>query len=90
VPGPATGLADVGVADPQPLEPTGVGEHPSQQLAVVALHPGPLGQRQPGAGDAIGEVVADPLQLAEAEDPGRRGAGGDVGLDLDPAEGLGD
>jgi hypothetical protein len=90
MPGSTARLADVGAVDPQPLEPAGVGKQPSQQLAVVALHPGALGEHQPRLGDAVGKRVADLLHLTEAEHARARRAGGDAALDLDSAEGGGD
>ena len=60
-----------------------------EQLAVARLVLGPLGERPPRLGDPLGESVADPLEVAEVEQPrGRRGAG-DAAVDLETAEGFG-
>jgi hypothetical protein len=89
VPGAAAGLADVGAADPEPLVVGRGGEHLAEQLAVALLEVAALGQGPTGLGDAVGQLVADPLQLAEVENPGGAGGRGDRGVELDPAEGLG-
>ena len=82
--------AEVVAADLHPLEVRRRGQHLAQQLVVRGLDPGPLAQGQPRLGDPLGEIVAQPLELAEAEDPGLAGDGGDAVVDLDPAEGLGE
>jgi hypothetical protein len=83
-------LADVGAADLDPLEVLRRGKHLAQQLAVVGLDPGPLAQRDPRLRDPIREIVAQPLQLAQVEDPRLHRDGGDTVIELDPAEGLGE
>jgi hypothetical protein len=88
VPGAAAGLADVGAGDRDPLVGGRVGEHPAQQLAVGGLDLGPLGERDPGAGDPRRQPVAHPLQLSEIEQPRLRRRGLEPVLDLDPPEGL--
>jgi hypothetical protein len=57
---------------------------------VRGLDPGALAQSQPCLGDPLGEIVAQPLELAEAEDPGLTADRGDPVIDLDPAESLGE
>ncbi len=84
----AAGLAEVVAADPDPLELGRRGQHPAQQLAVGGLDPGALAQPQARVGHPLGQLVAQPLQLAEIEDPRRPGGGVDAVVDLDPAEGL--
>lgn len=61
-----------------------------QQLAVGGLEPVLLGQGQARLGDAVGEPVAQPLQLAEVEQPRRGRDRADPVADLDPAEALGE
>jgi len=64
-------------------------EQPSEQLAVAGLELGPRGERFPRLGDAIGEIVADPLEVAEVEDARRRSRTRDLAIDLDAGKGLG-
>ncbi len=87
MPGAAAGLADVGAGDGDPLVGGRVGQHPPQQLPVGGLDLGPLGERDAGAGHPLGELVAQPLQLAEVEDARLRRPRRDPVRDLDPAEG---
>jgi hypothetical protein len=56
---------------------------------VGGLDPGPLAQGQPRRGDPLRQLVPQPLELAQVEDPrlGRNRA--DAVLDLHPPEGLG-
>jgi hypothetical protein len=67
VPVLAAGLADVRVADAHPFVLARLEEHPLDQDALgglaLALAGGPLAH----VGHAAGEVVADALELAEAE-----------------------
>ncbi|HMI81795.1 MAG TPA: hypothetical protein VK480_08415, partial [Solirubrobacterales bacterium] len=88
MPVPAADEAEVFAGDADPLEVLGGGEHPLDELAVGVLDPAPLDQRRPGLGDAVGEAVAQRLQLAEAEDPRRGGEGLDPVRHLGVAEGL--
>jgi hypothetical protein len=90
VPGAASGLADVGAADPDPLVLDGCGDHAPQQLSVGGLDPVPLGQRRSRLGDAVRERVAHALQLAEPEHAGGSAGSPHGGVDLDPPETLGD
>jgi hypothetical protein len=64
VPVAAARQADVGAADPQPVEAAGVGKHLVEQFAVRLLEGIALDQRASRLGDAVGERVADFLQLA--------------------------
>lgn len=57
--------------DPDPLEVLRGGEHPLHQLAVLVLSPRPLDEGAPRLRYAVGETIADHLELAEIEDPGR-------------------
>jgi hypothetical protein len=86
----ATGLADVGTGDPDPLELLRGLEHFPQQLAVGGLHLLALDHGAAGLADALGETVANRLQLAEVEHP--RGARDslDAMRDGGVAEGLAD
>ena len=86
----AAGLADIGAGDPHPLEVRRVGQHPLEQLAVASLELGPLVERQARLADPLGKFVAHPLQLAEAEHPRLAATAAHRGVDLDPAEGLGE
>jgi hypothetical protein len=90
VPLAAARLADLGAGDLDPLELGGAGQHRPQQLALAGLLAGALAQRGAGAGDPLGEGVAQALELTEVEDPGLAGGRGDSVLDDDPAEALGD
>ena len=86
----AAGGADVVAADLDPLEVLWRRFHLAQQLAVGGLEPVLLGQGQARVGDAVGELVAQPLQLTEVEQPRRGRDRGDAVTDLDPAEALGE
>ena len=54
------------------------------------LDPGALGEGQARLGDPLGELVAQPLELAEVEDPRLAPTAATAVVDLDPAEGLGE
>jgi hypothetical protein len=69
VPDAAARLADIGAADADPLEATGLIEHFAQQLTVAGLQLSAVGQRRASFGDALGEPVANGLQLAQIEHP---------------------
>jgi hypothetical protein len=90
VPAAAARLSDVGARDPHPLELGRCRQHPLQLLAVGGLDPRLLPQRHPRLADPLGELVAQPLQLTEVEQPRGAGAGADPVLELDSAEGLAD
>ena len=83
----ATGLADVGATDLDPLEVLRCGDHPAQELAISRLDPGSLLELQPGVGDPFRQLVAQPLQLTEVEDPRLSRDRGNAVIELDPAEG---
>ena len=75
--------------DPHPLEVLRGGQHPIDQPSVLLLDPGALDQGRPRLGDAIGQRVADLLELAEIEDAGRGGNRLNLVRYLDMAESLG-
>lgn len=80
--------AEVLARDLNPLEVLRSGEHLLDQLAVLVLQPPPLDQRPPRLGDALGEPIAQCLQLTEVENPRHRGSGTDPVRDLRVSEGL--
>jgi hypothetical protein len=90
VPGTAARFADVRAGDPQPLELSRGGQHFPQQLAIAGLHASLLGQAQTSFGDPLGQLVPQPLELAQVEEPRLRRGRGDPMVELDPAEGLGE
>lgn len=63
----ASGRADVGARDLQPLVLGGGVEHPLQQLAVACLELRLLPQPPPDRADPAGQRVTDRLQVAETE-----------------------
>jgi hypothetical protein len=71
----AAALADVVVRDPHPRVALGLGDHPLQGLPVALLDPGAARELVLRLAQAGGEPVADPLEIADAQDP--RAAGGD-------------
>jgi hypothetical protein len=88
VPVAAAVKTEVLAGDAHPLEVLRGGEHPPDQRPVLVLDPAPLDQRLPCIGDAVGEPVAQRLQLPEIEQP-RRGDGRlDAVRHLGVAEGL--
>jgi hypothetical protein len=84
----APGLADVGAGDPDPLELLRGLEHFPQQLAVGGLLLLALDQGAAGLADALGEAVANRLQLAEIEHPRSGGNRFDAMRNSGAAEGL--
>src|SRR3954468_12690868 len=72
VPALAAGLADVRVADAHPLVLARVEEHPLDQDALGGLALALLGGPLAHVGHAAGEVVGDPLELAQPEQAGAR------------------
>jgi hypothetical protein len=80
--------AEVVPAHPHPLEVRRRGEHLPQQLVVRGLDPGALAQRPLRIGDPLGQVIAQPLQLAQAKDPGLAANRVDPVGNLHPAKGL--
>lgn len=85
---PAAVEAEVFAGDADPLEVLRGGEHPLDQLPVLVLDPPPLDQRPAGLGGAVGELVAQRLQLAEVEQPRLCGERLDAVGHLGVAEGL--
>ncbi len=59
------GLTDVGARDPYPLVLGGRGQHFLEQLAIAGLQFIPLDQGATRLGNAIGEGVANSLELLE-------------------------
>ncbi len=84
----AAGQAEVVTADLDPLEVRRGGQHPAQQLAVEGLDAGLLAQRQPRLGDPLRQLVPQPLELAEVENPRLDCDRGDAIVELDASEGL--
>jgi len=76
--------------DLHPLEVLRGGQHPFDQLAVLVLDAAALDQGGSRLCDAIGQGVADLLELSEIEDAGRAGDGIDPVRNLGVAEGLGE
>ena len=85
----AAGHADVVAAHLNPLEVGRRGDHLAQQLAIAGLEAILLAQRPLCRGDPVRQLVAQPLQLPQVEDPRLRGHRADAVVELDPAEGLG-
>jgi hypothetical protein len=81
---------EVVAAHLHPLEVRRRDQHLTQQLVVRGLDPGALAQGQTRLGDPLGEIVAQLLELTEAEDPGLAANRRNAVVDLDPAEGLGE
>jgi hypothetical protein len=86
----ATGLADIATRDPHPLEASRVLDHATKQLAIVGLDQGALVEHQPGLADPGGEVIAHPLELAEAKDARLGGRRLDPAIEVDTGKGLGE
>lgn len=64
-------------------------EQGHEQFPVAGLELGPLGQRPPCLGDAIGEIVAGALEIAETEHSRRARNRLDLAIDRDAGKGLG-
>lgn len=64
---PAAGEPEILPRDANPLEVLRGGEHPLDQLLLTFLEPPPLDESPAGLGNAIGEIVAQGLQLTEVE-----------------------
>jgi hypothetical protein len=82
--------AEVATTHLHPLEVRRRGKHPAQQLVIGGLDPGALAQGQSRLGNPLRKVVAQLLELAQAEDPGPGSGRADAVTDLDPTEGLGE
>ena len=70
MPVPATRLADVGVADPDPAVALRVAQHVLDEGAVGVLDGVALAKVAAGLLDAVRECVTDLLELTEVENPG--------------------
>ena len=68
----ATRLADVLARHPHPAVAVRVQEHLLDQAAAPILGNGALGERRAAARDPLHHVVAQLLQLAQAQEPGAR------------------
>jgi hypothetical protein len=90
VPSAAARLADVGAADPHPLELGRRIEHFLQQLTVLILDQHSIAKSGAGFGDAVGETIANGLQLPEVKYPwnGRTSVTLNAMRDLGVAEGF--
>jgi hypothetical protein len=82
--------AEVFAGNADPLEVLGGGEHLLNELVVLVLDPLPLDQGLARFRHAIGEAVADRLQLTEIEHPRRGGDGLDAMGNLRVAKSLAD
>ncbi len=84
----AARLANVGAGDPHPLVIRRRRQHPLEQLAVAGLQLVLLEQGATRLSYAIGECVADPLELLEPGHPRLGEAGLDRGIERKTREGL--
>jgi hypothetical protein len=64
----ATGLADIGARDTQPLVLGRRGEHFPEELAILGLQLASLPQRDPRLPDALRQGIPHSLELVEAGD----------------------
>jgi len=85
----ATGLADVGARDPQPLVLGRRRQHVLQQLAVLRLQFTPLPKRDSSLANPLGERVAHPLELFETGYARLVVARGNAGIEREPGKRLG-
>jgi hypothetical protein len=85
---PTTGLADIAIGDPHPLEPGGLGQHLAQQVSVARLQFRPLREGMMRLRDPGGQIVADPLELSKIEDLRGAGAGRHRAVELESRERL--
>lgn len=85
---PASRQTEVGPGDADPLELPRGGQHPLDQRRVLVLDPAALDEGLARLGDAVGELVAKGLQLAQVEQSRARGDRGDAVGYLGVAEGL--
>jgi hypothetical protein len=83
------GLADVGAGDSHPLVLGRRRQHPLEQLAIARLQLVLPDQGAPGLGNAIGERVANPLELLEPSHPRLGKASRDRGIERETWKGLG-
>jgi hypothetical protein len=84
----AAGEAEVLPGDADPFEFLGRSEHPLDQLPILRLDLGARSEGRARLGNPLSQPVANRLQLAEIEDPGRGGDGVDPMRHLGVAEGL--
>ncbi len=84
----AAGLADVGAGDPHPLVLLRRREHLLEQIAIARLQLVLATQGATRLGDAVGEGVADALQVLQPRHSRRVRGGGHLGVDGDAREGL--
>ena len=76
----AAGLADVRIGDAHPLVGGGIAQHVLDELAVARLDLGAVVERAARLVQPVGEVVAELLELAQAQQP-RAAAPVDAELD---------
>jgi hypothetical protein len=88
MPVPATWEAEVLPRDSHPLEVLRGGEHLLDQLPVLRLDPGALGEGSVRLGDPLGQPVANRLQLPKVENPRGGGERLDAMRHLGATEGL--
>jgi hypothetical protein len=84
----ATGLAEVGARDSQPLEVPGSLQHALEQLAIVRLQLLALAQGLAPRRDPVCQRIADRLETTEVEGARRCRHGRNSGVNLNPGEGL--
>jgi hypothetical protein len=65
----AARLADVLVADPHPLVLLGREHHLFDQAPVARLDIGPVAEQGAVLGKPLSQLVADPLELRQAQQP---------------------
>jgi hypothetical protein len=88
VPVAAAFEAEVLAGDPDPLEVLRGSDHLLDQVTVLRLDPGSLGEAHSRLADPFGQAIANRLQLAEIEHPGRPDRRFDVMRHLGAAESL--
>jgi len=90
VPVAAAGKAELLARDPQPLEVGRPLKHLLEQLPVAGIRDVPTLERAAGLGHAVCELVADPLEVPQAECPGLGSGRRHPGVDLDPGKAFGE
>lgn len=86
----ATGLADIGARDPQPLVLGRRPQHAPQQLAVAGLQFGALLQLSPSHGNPPCQRVTYRLQLSQVQRPPLARDGRNPSVDLQAWKGIGE
>ena len=81
MPNAAAGLAQVTVGDPDELMTPGLQQHPLEQSAVCGFVLGAKRDLRACAAQLLGQLVAELLEFAEAQEP--RSAGGSLDVDVD-------